>query len=74
MALRIHEHLKERAIDPQQQRAVWDFVARVEDWRCTVCFKRVDYDDHESFERTRLCPACCSAVNDTAGWSPVAET
>ena len=44
------------------KRAVWDVMAVVEDLRCSVCRKRVDHDDRESFERTNLCAPCAQAV------------
>ena len=46
------------------RRAAWDFMAAVENLRCFVCNKRVEYDDKEVFERTRLCVLCTRAVNE----------
>ncbi|HZP12757.1 MAG TPA: hypothetical protein VFB36_10080 [Nevskiaceae bacterium] len=57
-----------------QHRAVWEFAARVDDWRCTVCLARIDYDDRELFEHTNLCPACSGAVNESLAWRTHVES
>ena len=60
----IETSLEHRRLEHQaQRRAIWDFVAAVEDLRCSVCYKRVDFDDQWSFERTSLCFNCSEAVN-----------
>jgi hypothetical protein len=56
-----------------QPRAVREFAAKVEDRRCAVCLARVEYEDRELFERTNLCLACTSAVNESLVWRPSAE-
>ena len=48
-----------------QRRAVWEFAATVENWRCVICFGRIAYEDHELFDRTKLCVACSDAVNES---------
>jgi hypothetical protein len=55
-----HHH---RAAQHAQRRAVWDFVATVADWRCTLCQKSIEFGDLEVFGRTRLCPKCSVTVN-----------
>jgi hypothetical protein len=55
-----HAGLRVRAA----RRAMWDFVAAVDDLRCLVCHKRIDYDDHRIFEFTSLCELCARAVNE----------
>jgi hypothetical protein len=64
MGLRMLEIPEDQSLRHRaQRRAVWDFMATVEDLRCAVCHKRIDYDDRQSFEATTLCPACTHAVN-----------
>jgi hypothetical protein len=49
---------------PATRYAIWDFVAAVEDLRCLVCRKRIDYGDHGIFECTSLCQLCAGALNE----------
>jgi hypothetical protein len=67
MAMRIKEALHPHhrtSAENAQRRAVWDFVSTVADWRCSLCFKAIEYRDLKVFGRTRLCPTCSCAVND----------
>ncbi len=69
MGLRVRKHQPGQPdYDHIQRQAVWDFVATVADWRCSICFKQIEYADVETFGRTRLCPTCSGAVNEDARW------
>ncbi len=57
-----------------QRRAVWEFAARIENWRCAVCYARIEYEDHELFDTTNLCPTCSGAVNETLVWRTANDT
>ena len=46
------------------RRALWDFVAVIDDLRCLVCAKRIPFEDYEIFESTSLCQLCSCVVND----------
>lgn len=56
-----------------QQRAVWEFTARVDDWRCSVCMARIAYEDRDVFGQTNLCGACSIAVNESLVWRTATE-
>jgi hypothetical protein len=65
MATRVQEPDTDLIRYRAQHRAVWEFAASVEGWRCRVCYARVEFEDRERFESTHLCTACSEAVNES---------